>query len=427
MSDSANLATTRQVERPIRAIYSGYVFESTGYGAAARSYLYSLQRAGIDLTVHNRSAKGLRPVADPLCESLLNRQVEPEFHLCHSEPADILVKQRLLFPLVAITTWESDLLPPLYAETLNQVREVWTPSRYNAEAFRRQLKVPVFHWPHAVRVPPRTLMDTAEIDRECKLEADDFVFLAVATWQERKNLAAVVEAFFRAFPDEPGVKLVIKTAFCFQSAAKAAEQISVRMKNRLSHVEPTKIPQHMRIFQALWPEEKLEALTRRANCYVSLHRGEGWCYPLFDAACAGVPVVATGYSGPMDYLDARYHHLVRHELVRAEHGDDPKSFPFNPEMRWAEPDVAHAAELMRKVYENYAAARRLAEAGAKDLRKQYGFEAVGRMARERLTQLREENKARRSVAVMPSPGSQLRTEGGPMPIKISPPAAMSAD
>jgi glycosyltransferase involved in cell wall biosynthesis len=372
-------------------LFNGYVFSATGYGTAARAYVHAFHRANIGLSVIDRAHEQCRNIPDPLVDSLLNRPLDVDFCVCHTEPLDFASMRPAFSHLIALTTWESDTLPADFANVLNEVREIWTPSSYNAEAFRKQLKAPVFHLPHPVHVPPPTIPESQEIENFFNLKKDDFVFLNVATWQERKNIPATIEAFFRAFPREPNIKLFIKTSFYFTDAQKANAQVVKALKRAGVSLTPREIDARLKIFQVPWTEELMATLMRRADCYVALHRSEGWCYPLFDAACAGIPVITTAYSGPMDYLDPKFHHLVNYKLVHATRGDDPESFRFSPEMLWADPDILHAAAQMRVICNNKQKARKLAETGAALLREKYSFESVGNMARKRLQQLAQKD------------------------------------
>jgi glycosyltransferase involved in cell wall biosynthesis len=268
--------------------------------------------------------------------------------------------------------------------------EVWVPSRFNLEVFRRQLKVPVFQLPHPVRAVCPPSIQTTEVEKHLGLSADSFVFLTVGTWQERKNIVAVLEAFLRAFPDEPDARLIIKTSFVFTNPSFVRAQVLEAIR-RVSPAYPDEAIARIMVCLGNWPEENMAMLTRRANCYVSLSRGEGWCYPLFDAACNGTPVIATGYSGPLDYLDPRYHRLVRSELTPAIQRNQIANFAFTPDMSWAEPDVLDAAALMRDVYEHRQHAVEQAKEGAHLLQKKYAPDVIGRMARVRLSQLAEDS------------------------------------
>jgi len=370
----------------VRVEYAGYIFAPTGYGTAARAYIRALHSAGVDLTVANRSTRAVRMVEDPLVTSLLNRPLDAQLFICNSEPLDALAFNPILRRLIMQTAWEADRLPEKSVQALEDVLEVWVPSSYNAEVFRRQIEAPVFQLPHPVytrEVRPETV---AALDRGLNLKESDFLFVNVSTWQERKNLPDVIEAFLRAFPDEPDVLLAIKTRFEFVHQRVALAQIgAAMMRAGAKHGEAVR--SRIRICDGIWDEQALTALMQRANCYVSLHRGEGWCYPLFDTACRGIPVVSTGYSGPMDYLDPRYHHLVKYELTAPDAEHAPGWNPFTANMQWAAPNVEDAARQMRTIYDDRAGELEKARAGAAVLQRRFSAQAVGQMARERLTKL----------------------------------------
>jgi 2-polyprenyl-3-methyl-5-hydroxy-6-metoxy-1,4-benzoquinol methylase len=132
-----------------------------------------------------------------------------------------------------------------------------------------------------------------------------------------------------------------------------------------------------------WREAQIAALHARGDCYVSLHRGEGWGYPLFEAATRGKPVIATGYSGPVDFLAPNAHCLVRHTLTSVR---QPYAY-YRPSMNWAEPDIAHATELMRAVHTKPNEARQRAADAAKRLVGDFSLEAIGQRAKRRLLDL----------------------------------------
>jgi glycosyltransferase involved in cell wall biosynthesis len=369
-------------DRSLDVAFLGHVYSPTGYGTASRSYIHALHRSNLNLSIYDCDKEKKRLVLDPLVCSLEDREIAPELYIGHTEPTNVMPMESVFRRLIVLTTWETESLPPRAVEGLNQVLEVWVPCSFNREVFQRQLQTPVFQLPHPVSTAPDSCMDRAEIENILGVKEDDYVFLTVATWQERKNLPGMVEAFVRAFSGNPKFKLVIKTLFGFTSAEDAVKQTAAAIRR----VKTTPFPaeEQIKVFANRWPDDAMAGLMQRADCYVSLHSGEGWCYPLFDAACNGTPVIATGYSGPMDYLDPRYHRLVRYEMTQCDTRRQPSYFTFTPDMKWAKPDLSHATELMREVYENREAAKQQAQAGAVLLKEKYSLEAVGKMARERL-------------------------------------------
>ena len=117
-----------------------------------------------------------------------------------------------------------------------------------------------------------------------------------------------------------------------------------------------------------------------ADCYVSLHRAEGFGYTLAEAMWIGKPVIATGYSGNVDYMTPENSYLVDHRLVAIGPGHDP----YPAEGVWAEPDIEHAARLMREVFEHREEAARRGERAAREIRASHGPDVAGRVMAERL-------------------------------------------
>ena len=281
---------------------------------------------------------------------------------------------------VALTAWETDRIPESWVDALAGVREVWVPCSHNVDVFARQTSVPVFRVPHPYlpQLANTTKDDVLAMSSRLSLKSDDFVFFSVLEWQERKCPLGVIRAFLEAFGDEPDIVLVIKAWFRDGGLLTRAGRAALGVLQRC-----TQYGSRPRIIieTDMWPEHLMRALFKRGNCYVSLHRGEGWGYPLFNAACNGTPVIATAYSGPLDYLDAEHHNLVRYQLAPVTQ----KYGYFNEDMLWADPDVSHAARLMRYVYEHRQESLRRAEIAAGVMRDNFSVAAVGRAAADRLS------------------------------------------
>jgi hypothetical protein len=134
----------------------------------------------------------------------------------------------------------------------------------------------------------------------------------------------------------------------------------------------------------LEPLEKA-ALLARADCYVSLHRSEGFGLTLAESMALGTPVIATGYSGNTDFMTDQNSYLVDWSPSRVGPGD--QIYPADGS--WAEPDLDHASETMRRVWERPDEAAARVKRARADIHRLYAPEVTGATARSRLERLRE--------------------------------------
>ena len=364
----------------LRLTYHGYLFDASGYGRAARAYVHALHRAGVTLSVVDLLGRSERQVRDPLVESLLDRPLTPDFHLFHGIPPQWAPRAFPLRNAIGMTVWETDAMPTQWRTALDHVIDVWLPCEFNVSVFGRELRSPVFRLPHPVA-------DGTAAGPDGRLawlgaNTDDFVFYSIFEWQERKCPDELLLAFLHTFSGDEPAHLIIKTN---PGAADAASRAVAEARRRTgSHARVT-------VHAEGWTDERIAALHERGDCYVSLHRGEGWCYPLFDAASRGTPAIATAYSGPLDYLTTAHCHLVPYRLVSVRQ----RYLYYHPRMHWADPDLARASERMRWVYEHRDAARSCAARTAARIRDEYSLERIGTLARARLLELVKRRDGRR--------------------------------
>ena len=163
------------------------------------------------------------------------------------------------------------------------------------------------------------------------------------------------------------------------------------LKSINAHRHPEKAAELQRLTENLnivWLDEhlansRMKQLFATADCYVSLHRSEGLGLGMARAMSYGKPVIATGYSGNMDFTTPANSLLVRHELVELDrdHGVYEKG------NFWAEPDLAHAAECMRWVWANRAEAAQMGLRAQADLRETMNPATVLAPMRQRLGEI----------------------------------------
>jgi glycosyltransferase involved in cell wall biosynthesis len=125
------------------------------------------------------------------------------------------------------------------------------------------------------------------------------------------------------------------------------------------------------------------ALLDRGDCFVSLHRAEGFGRAIAEAMLLGKPAIATGYSGNEDFTTPETACVVPYTLVAV----GPGEYPHATGQQWAEPDLAQAAAYMRRVVGDREWAAALGARGRALVAAQHGLAAVGARYRARLAEL----------------------------------------
>lgn len=267
--------------------------------------------------------------------------------------------------------WEVDILPASMHEAVDHVDEIWVASPFVRAAIERITTKPVHVVPLPALVPSRPTHATkADFDLP-----DRFVFLCSFDFFSvvgRKNPDDVIEAFTRAF--RPGeAALIIKTI----NGSDEQPALNALKASAATHPD-------IRVVDAYLPADRMRALTGVADCMVSLHRSEGFGLGLLEAMAQGRPVIATGYSGNLAFMDDDNSFLVPYDLVPVGAGHDP----YPATALWAQPHVDEAARLMRLVVDDRAAGVARGERGQRTLVERHTVARTSAFVTERLRRIR---------------------------------------
>lgn len=231
--------------------------------------------------------------------------------------------------------WELPKWPASCEHAYAMVDELWGISEYTANAYR-YARCPVIAMSLPVNVDKIAPLNREDFGLADKGYHFLFSFDFLST-MARKNPGAVIQAFQQAFPktkQEP-VTLVIKISH--------VDEANTEFQQLMSTVASD--PRIKVIAETLRRSEVL-ALYRCCDCFVSLHRAEGFGRGLAEALLLDLQVIATGFSGNLDFCSDERVGLVRYRTVSVG-----QSEYFHAEGQyWADPDIEHAATLMREVY-----------------------------------------------------------------------------
>ena len=368
--------------------FYGHLRAGFGLAGGARATARCLEAAGctleyVDLALASHAAVQAMPQATP---AQSHHQLTPQVDLVHTNPnilasnPELLQRQPLSAPLrIGYWAWELEAFPDGWERFFADYDEIWCPSSFTAQALALRSPVPVIALPH---LPDWSHLDQRRLLRQQQHRQRQgqhpFTFLTLFDfWStpERKNPEAAIRAFQQAFPrnaqqqEQPSVQLLIKAS----SAEQFPEQAEAM--EALTAGDP-----RIRWIKALLSQEQLDALYGEADALVSLHRAEGFGLTLAEAMALGVPVIATGYSGNLDFMPAGSAALIPWQLqtLKRSYGD------YLAGTQWAQPDLTAAAAAMRRLAMNPDQARQLGEAGCRIARERLSPERLGAIVRQRL-------------------------------------------
>ena len=269
---------------------------------------------------------------------------------------------------VGYWAWELPEFPDAWMEYAFYFDEIWAPSRFAAEAIAQKVPVPVLTMPHAIAFP----RPEGDFREKFGLPSDKYLFLFLYdlnSYSERKNPAAVIEAFRSAGVANLGAALVIKIHNITGNEADFEKLRAIAAM----------IPGTVLITRTLTRVEIYE-LESACDCFVSLHRSEGFGISVGECMYLGKPVISTNWSATAEFVDETCGSPVRYRTVMLErnHG------PYGKGQIWAEPDVEHAGWWMRKLLEDRALGLRLGVAARVRMEENYSPAVIGNRYRRRL-------------------------------------------
>lgn len=352
----------------------GYIAAELGVGEAARSLARACSAAGVPYSVVDvgYQSSNLQRDTQALANAVEQRFAIDMLYVNADQTqatVDFLKSKQLSSGYkIGFWHWEQPVIPAAHLGAFELLDEVWVPSNFVRDAVAAVSPLPVVVVPHALQFEA-----TPGVQRSAFGIPDDklaaLVMYDFHSYQQRKNPQAAIAAFRRATAGRADAVLVVKTINGHHHPEAQAELVA-----SLADLPGTVVIDQFLTRQQVWD------LQSCCDLLVSLHRAEGFGLAPAEMMYLGKPVVATGWSSNMDFMNAENSMPVHYTL--APLAQAVGAYPAGP--LWAEADIEHAAACIRRLLDDAVLRQDMGRRAAADIRRQLAPAAVGKLVAERL-------------------------------------------
>ncbi|NEP80714.1 MAG: glycosyltransferase, partial [Okeania sp. SIO3B3] len=374
LTEINELLSTPTTPQKLGINIAGFVKGELGIGEGVRATLRAVETTNIPFVINNIISTPHRN-SDKTYQSFTQENPHPInlFQVNANEVKTFLKKPtvRQYFTNkynIGFWAWELPKFPPEWITAFTPFHEIWTYSNYCAESISMVSSIPV------IKMMPSISLPIPKISRkELGLPTDKFIFLFIFDFfsrLERKNPLATITAFKKAFGNSnPDVLFLIKSSNSQKFPRDKSRLInSIGNSPNIKHID------------GYLSKEKINALLYHCNCYVSLHRAEGFGLTMAEAMYYGKPVIATGYSSNTEFMNVGNSFLVEYEKVAIADNYGP----YKQGDIWANPNIEHCANLMKYVFNNSDQAKKIGLKAAEDIKSLLSPETMGKKIKTRL-------------------------------------------
>lgn len=362
--------------------YVGALFNSSGYAEAARNNVCALlTQPNISLSLKTISFENwvtdIGHLADDFAP-LLKKNQKVDVNLVHLTPENFPRHRVEGAKNIGITVWETTKLPAGWTQLCNLMDEIWVPCDWNVEVFRSSgVNKPVRKLPHCMNL---NVFNTFDIEQISSIDQSVYNFYSIFQWSSRKNPDGLIAAYLSEFKPSEKVCLILKTYTMDSSYPDKVGTINkINQVKYDLQLQDTPTPPIVLIHGAL-SRRQMFSLHKQCDCFVLPHRAEGWGVPHFEAMAVGNPVITTGFSGNLEFMNGKSSYLCDFSMTPVKGMGRPT---YNGLMDWAEPNISNLRYLMRYVFEHQEEAKQKADYGREFIKK-FDLPTVGKQIVEML-------------------------------------------
>ena len=392
----------------------------SGYGDHARSIFYSIMdRDDIDITCVDtkwgetpRNHLNLKvPRHKKLLDVLTvdtNLDFQPDVYIDIRIPNEFAQVGKYNLGITAGV--ETDIVSPEFIEGANKMNLNIVPSEFTQKTFlntvydksegagdekkkvgEHRLQKPVLVLSEGIDVDVYKPFDTTKIKSNFKdemeeiLKDESIVYLHVGLWgkgaygEDRKNISLMIKTFYEAFandPKEPTPALLIKTNgsnFSVLDRYSTVKRIK-EIKKKFGGID--KLPNVYLLHGDLTIEQMAILYNLpKIKAFLTCTHGEGFGRPMLEASCCDLPVIASNWSGHLDFLNSSESLLIQGKLKKV-----PEAMVWKPiieaQSKWYDVGEGDVKRKLRLFYNNVKGITGRAKSLGKKNRKKFSLEKM---------------------------------------------------
>ena len=277
------------------------------------------------------------------------------------------------FNIGATAGIESTICPPDWIDGVNRMDLTLVSSNHTKKVFEeskfeiKNKETNITEREVKLEKPVEVLFEGADLniykvlDTPCSLDIqikEKFAYLFVGHWmqgdigEDRKNVGLLVKAFYETFKNKMNKPALILKTSQVSTSYYDREEILKKIKQIKNSVNSKNLPNIYLLHGDFSDEEMNEIYNHsRVKAMVSLTKGEGYGRPLLEFTLTKKPLIASGWSGQLDFLDPKLTNLIGGQLTNV-HPSTQNQFLL-PESQWFAPDHGQIGHYLKDVFENY--------------------------------------------------------------------------
>jgi hypothetical protein len=268
---------------------------------------------------------------------------------------------------------ESTICPPDWIDGVNRMDLTLVSSNHTKKVFEeskfeiKNKETNITERKVELTKPVEVLFEGADlniykvIDTPCSLDIqikEKFAYLFVGHWmqgdvgEDRKNVGLLIKAFYETFKNKMNKPALILKTSQVSSSYHDREEILKKIKQIKKSVNSKNLPNIYLLHGDFSDEEMNEIYNHsKVKAMISLTKGEGYGRPLLEFTLSKKPLITTGWSGQLDFLDPKLTSLIGGQLTNV-HPSTQNQFLL-PESQWFSPDHGQVGFYLKDVFENY--------------------------------------------------------------------------